>query len=98
MRALINVVRSAGDGGRLPKLITLFLAKCLRVLTDPKHILYEKVNFFLLQRPFLDLNDIPMFYSLSNTGDHFEFEVDWILEIITASLDDDLVSLKITIF
>lgn len=91
MRALIGVVRNSEGSGRLPKLITLFLGECLPILMEPKHILYEKVNSFLLQRPSLDLNDIPMFYSLSNTGEHFDAEVDWLFTIITASLDDDMV-------
>jgi Nucleolar pre-ribosomal-associated protein 1 len=95
MKAFMNIVRNAGDGGsvitRLPKLISLFLAKCLPILMEPRHILYEKVNSFLLQRPSLDLRDIPMFYSLSNTGNHFEAEVDFLLNIITAGFDDNTV-------
>jgi len=97
MKALMNVVRNSDDIGRFPKLIAIFLAECLPILNEPNHILYEKVNSFLLQRPSLDMNDIPMFYSLSNTGDHFEAEVDWLLEILIAGLDDDTVFVKFTV-
>ena len=55
---------------------------------DPQHILYEKVNVFFLQRPSLDVDDIPMVYALSNTGEYFEKEVDWLLDILIAGLDD----------
>jgi hypothetical protein len=55
---------------------------------NPKDILYEKVNKFFLQRPSLDLDDIPMFYALSNSGQHFEYEVNWLLDIIIAGLND----------
>jgi hypothetical protein len=66
----------------------VFLSEALQVLMDPQHILYEKVNVFFLQRPALDLDDIPMAYALSNTGEYFEKEVDWLLNIMTAGLDD----------
>jgi Nucleolar pre-ribosomal-associated protein 1 len=59
---------------------------------DPKDILYEKVNTFFLQRPSLDLHDIPMFYVLSNSGEHFEQEVSWLLDIIVAGMNDPSVS------
>jgi hypothetical protein len=98
MKALTNVVRNSNDIGRLPKLIALFLAECLPILNDPKHILYEKVNSFLLQRPSLDMKDIPLFYSLANTGDHFEVEVDWLLEMLASGLDDDMVFVKSVVF
>jgi len=91
----MNALRNSGQGkngiSRLPKLITVFLAESLRVVMDPKHILYEKVNSFFLQRPILDLGDIPMFYTLSNSGEHFELEVMWLFNVMTAGLDDPLV-------
>jgi len=93
----MNVIRNSGgeeDGiSRIPKLTTIFLGESLRVMMDPKHILYEKVNTFFLQRPTLDFDDVPMFYSLSNSGEHFEQEVNWLLNIMMAGLDDPLVIL-----
>jgi len=91
----MNALRNSGQEGnlisRLPKLITVFLAESLRVIMDPKHILYEKVNSFFLRRPTLDLDDIPMFYTLSNSGEYFELEVTWLFNILNAGLDDPLV-------
>lgn len=96
----MNVVRNSWRQGdeisRIPKLTTIFLGESLRVMMDPKHILYEKVNSFYLQRPVLDFDDIPMFYSLSNSGEHFEQEVNWLLNIVIAGLDDSAVSPKIS--
>ena len=91
MNALRNSGQEENDISRLPKLITVFLAESLRVIMDPKHILYEKVNSFFLQRPTLDLGDIPMFYTLSNSGEHFELEVMWLFNVMNAGLDDPLV-------
>jgi hypothetical protein len=76
---------------RFPKLIALFLSESLQVLMNPQHALYEKVNTFFLQRPVLDLQDIPMFYSLSNSGDSFEQDVEWLLDVLIGGLDDHLV-------
>lgn len=94
----MNVLRNSGRDGiritRIPKLIAIFLGESLRVMMDPKHVLYEKVNSFFLQRPTLDLDDIPMFYSLSNSGEHFEKEVNWLLDIMLAGLDDPVVFLQ----
>ena len=76
---------------RIPKLTAVFLGESLRILMNPQHILYEKVNSFFLQRPSLDLDDVPMFYTLSNSGESFEQEVEWLLDVLIAGLDDELV-------
>ena len=93
----MNAVRNSGDGkdevSRIPKLIALFLGESLQVITDPQHILYEKVNTFFLQRPALDFEDIPMFYTLSNSGEYFEADVNWLLDILIAAIGDPAVYL-----
>jgi hypothetical protein len=91
MNALRNSGQEENGISRLPKLITVFLAESLRVIMDPKHVIYEKVNSFFLQRPTLDLDDIPMFYTLSNSGEYFELEVMWLFNVMNAGLDDPLV-------
>jgi hypothetical protein len=89
----MNVIRNSSHEGpsqeaRISKMMGIFLGKSLQVMMNPQHILYEKVNAFFLQRPALDLDDVPMFYSLSNSGEFFEEEVDWLLDILIASMDD----------
>jgi len=91
MNGIRNVNALDATVPRIPKLITVFLSEALQVLVDPKHILYEKVSVFFLQRPSLELDDIPMFYTLSNSGDYFEQEVSWLLEILSAGVDDPTV-------
>lgn len=97
----MNVIRNSGqqeDGiTRIPKLTAIFLKESLRVMMDPKHILYEKVNVFFLQRPALDFDDIPMFYSLSNSGEHFEQEVNWLFNIMIAGLNDSVDTSSMTL-
>jgi len=93
----VTIIRNSGnveiEMPRFPKHIAVFLGEALRVMMDPGHILYEKVNSFFLQRPSLDLDDIPMFYALSNSGEHFEQEVNWLLTILIAGAQDTMVYL-----
>jgi hypothetical protein len=97
INVLVNYIRNTDyhltdtEYPRIPKFLTVFLSEALQVLLDPQHILYEKVNVFFLQRPSLDLNDIPMAYALSNTGEYFEKEVGWLLDLLIAGLDDQQV-------
>jgi hypothetical protein len=53
---------------RVPCMITYFIGQSLEVLMRPAHLLYLRVNTFLLQRPRMDVRDIPMFYSLLQSG------------------------------
>ena len=91
------MIRNSGDqeGGVIParisKMMAIFFGKSLQVMMNPQHILYEKVNSFFLQRPALELDDVPMFYTLANSGEYFEEEVDWLMDILIAGLDDDAV-------
>jgi nucleolar pre-ribosomal-associated protein 1 len=90
--ALRNAATTENEIPRIPKVIAIFLGEALQVMMDPKHFLYEKVNVFFLQRPTFDLDDIPMFYSLSNAGEHFERAVLWLLDILIAGADDEAVT------
>lgn len=91
VKALRNSAIEGNGLPRIPKVIGIFLGESLQVMMDPKHILYEKVNVFFLQRPGLELDDIPMFYSLSNSSEHFEREVLWLLDVLIAGTNDETV-------
>ena len=43
--------------------MTLFIAESLTIMTRPTHRLYANINAFFLQRPFLDLSDVPLFFT-----------------------------------
>jgi hypothetical protein len=97
IKGLINMIRNSGDQedgvipARISKMMAIFFGKSLQIMMNPQHILYEKVNSFFLQRPALELDDVPMFYTLANSGEYFEEEVDWLMDILIAGLDDDAV-------
>jgi hypothetical protein len=83
---LLHALRTAitSPFQRLPALITAFCAASMPVLVRPEHALYTQLNRFLLQRPSLDLGDIPMFYQLFNSAAPAEYKTEraWILRIL----------------
>ncbi|RUS16670.1 hypothetical protein BC937DRAFT_90940 [Endogone sp. FLAS-F59071] len=89
--SLKNAIADSNDKDvilqRIPTIITVFVAHALGILLQPAHFMYPHVNKFLLQRPFIDLEDIPMFYSLFNTSS-FSLKKDrvWILRLLSAGV------------
>ncbi|KAJ9109209.1 hypothetical protein QFC21_000538 [Naganishia friedmannii] len=49
---------------RIPFIMAVFFAHALRSTADPSSFLYPLVSRFLLQRPTLDFNDVPMLYNM----------------------------------
>ncbi|KAF9415620.1 hypothetical protein BGZ94_010452 [Podila epigama] len=72
---------------RIPTAIVVFVAHALSTLLRPDHFMYPHVNKFCLQRPTIDMEDIPMFYSLFNSSsEHHRKERVWMLRLLSASL------------
>lgn len=68
---------------RLPSLTTLFIAHALRSLATPSSFLYPLSSRFLLQRPVLDIADVPLLYnSLYSSGDNARRERSWLLRLL----------------
>ncbi|KAG0202965.1 hypothetical protein BGX28_004598 [Mortierella sp. GBA30] len=90
LNALKNSIVDREDGvapPRLPAAITTFVAHALSTLLRPDHFMYPHVNKFCLQRPTIDLEDIPMFYSMFNSSsDQHRKERVWMLRLLAASL------------
>ncbi|KAJ3344240.1 kinetochore-associated Ndc80 complex subunit nuf2 [Gonapodya sp. JEL0774] len=63
--ALTTLRNSIVSEQRVPGPITYFMSETVRILLEPDNTLYPLVNRFLLQRPIIDLTDIPMFYDLT---------------------------------
>ncbi|KAF9159695.1 hypothetical protein DFQ26_006281 [Actinomortierella ambigua] len=88
--SLKNSVVEREDGQappRIPSVLTLFVTHAIVSVLRPDHFMYPHVNKFCLQRPTMDLEDIPMFYSLFNSSsDHFRKERVWILRLLSGAL------------
>ncbi|KAF9285338.1 hypothetical protein BGZ88_009569 [Linnemannia elongata] len=90
MDALRNAIVERDDGvapPRIPAVITAFVTQALTTLLKPDHFMYPHVNKFCLQRPVIDLEDIPMFYSMFNSSsDNHRKERVWMLRLLATSL------------
>ncbi|KAI0695719.1 ribosome 60S biogenesis N-terminal-domain-containing protein [Cytidiella melzeri] len=69
---------------RLPVYITLHLAHALRGVFYPSNFTYPLTARFLLQRPELDVNDMPLLYSmLYSVSDQWRKERAWIVRFMS---------------
>ncbi|KAK3842885.1 MAG: ribosome 60S biogenesis N-terminal-domain-containing protein, partial [Linnemannia gamsii] len=90
MDAFRNAIVERDDGTappRIPAVITAFVTQALTTLLKPDHFMYPHVNKFCLQRPVIDLEDIPMFYSMFNSSsENHRKERVWMLRLLATSL------------
>ncbi|KAF9931389.1 hypothetical protein FBU30_010317 [Linnemannia zychae] len=90
MDTLRNAIVERSDDAappRIPAVITAFVIQALTTLLRPDHFMYPHVNKFCLQRPVIDLEDIPMFYSMFNSSsDNHRKERVWMLRVLATSL------------
>lgn len=72
-----------GKQPRLPSLTALFVAHALRSLASPSSFLYPLSSRFLLQRPTLDVADVPLLYSsLYSSSENARRERSWLLRLL----------------
>ncbi|KAJ3233921.1 nucleolar pre-ribosomal-associated protein 1 [Chytriomyces hyalinus] len=76
---------------KLPTIIALFFSNALAILSKPEHFMYPLVNSFLLSRPTVDFEDVPMFYSLFNSSTaNCRRERVWLYRLLCGGLKDPL--------
>ncbi|KAJ6584939.1 ribosome 60S biogenesis N-terminal-domain-containing protein [Mycena capillaripes] len=69
---------------RLPSYTTLILLHALRGIFYPSNFIYPLTARFLLQRPTLDVTDVPMLYGmLYSSSDDWKKERGWIIRFIS---------------
>ncbi|GAC93665.1 hypothetical protein PHSY_001230 [Pseudozyma hubeiensis SY62] len=71
------------DAPYLPTTTTLFIAHALRSVTTPGSFIYPVISHFLLQRPELDVGDVPLLYNLLySASDKYKQERMWMLRFL----------------
>ncbi|KAF8122115.1 hypothetical protein EV363DRAFT_1301417 [Boletus edulis] len=93
---LKNVLHPPSNVGdpprRLPTFTTLILLHALRGIFYPSNFIYPRTARFLLQRPELDVSDVPMLFGmLYSNSDDWKKERGWMLRMLgdgMASTDD----------
>lgn len=87
---LLETSKSVVKEGPVPCTITGFAASAVRVLVDPLHVLYPKVNHFLTLGPTWDLDKLPLVHAVISTPPSLDDaryqELEWLLEYLHASL------------
>ncbi|KAJ7644108.1 ribosome 60S biogenesis N-terminal-domain-containing protein [Roridomyces roridus] len=77
-------VLNINQSGRLPSYTTLILLHALRGIFYPSNFIYPLTARFLLQRPTLDMTDVPMLYGmLYSSSDDWKKERGWIIRFIS---------------
>ena len=81
-----------GLGRPLPYFAGVLAARLLRVLTDPLHILYEKVNIFLNRGPHWTVEKLPSYWAdkvlfnpPTDENSHYQ-EISWLLDTLIDGL------------
>lgn len=85
LKLVQNLIPDAADDlpPRLPSYNTLFLAHALRAIFYPANFIYPLTARFLLQRPEIDMNDVPMLYGmLYSNSDDWKKERSWIVRFL----------------
>ncbi|KNC85978.1 hypothetical protein SARC_01854 [Sphaeroforma arctica JP610] len=89
---LLSVFRDGIESNdqRVPTIMTVFVSEALLVLIAPDHAMYATVNKFILQRPYLPLDDVPLFYNMLLSGDDTSIaQQNWMLRWVTFGLVDE---------
>ncbi|KAJ6508841.1 ribosome 60S biogenesis N-terminal-domain-containing protein [Mycena sanguinolenta] len=86
---VLNILRNllpapSAPAPRLPSYTTLILLHALRGIFYPSNFIYPLTARFLLQRPALDVTDVPMLYGmLYSSSDDWKKERGWIIRFIS---------------
>ncbi|XP_065899031.1 nucleolar pre-ribosomal-associated protein 1-like isoform X3 [Dysidea avara] len=78
------------DNTRISCVHSLFLYRCMEIFLTPEHDLYPVLANFIVYKPVLDLQEVPMFYLLvhSSSNQH-KLERQWIMSLLKEGLRSD---------
>jgi nucleolar pre-ribosomal-associated protein 1 len=83
---LKNLIKPPSDGppSQLPSLVSSILSHALGGVFYPSNFIYPRTARFLLQRPELDVTDVPMLYDMFyGTLDDWKRERGWIVRFLS---------------
>lgn len=92
MEAFRNAVSSEGSQTpRIPSVLAFFAAQSILILMKPESSMYPLVHRFILQRPIIDLQDLPMFYEMVySSTDTNRRERIWIIRLLSHGISNSL--------
>lgn len=87
---LLETARPIVNNKPVPCTITIFAASALRVLIDPLHVLYAKVNSFMTLGPSWEADKLPLVHAVISSpptlDDARYTELTWLLSYLLSSL------------
>eukprot|EP00850_Spirogloea_muscicola_P020515 SM000218S06611 [mRNA] locus=s218:127502:138890:- [translate_table: standard] len=90
LRLLLTQVKNSilEPNQRVSTVCSTFFAEAACVLMHPDSVHYTVINKALLRKPALDLHDVPVFYTMFNSGSPSTYRAQrvWILRLLCASL------------
>lgn len=94
-RNAILPATSTSDPG-LPPLIALCIAEALHAMASPEGFLYPSAWRWLLSRPVLDTDEVPLFYGIFySTSEDRVPELKWLLQTLQAGVHTSDVSVEL---
>lgn len=83
----LRLTSTAPEVAHLPSYATLILAHALRAIFYPSNFIYPHTARFLLQRPALDIHDVPLLYGmLYGSSDEWKRERLWMIKYLADGL------------
>jgi len=74
---------------KLPAVTTLFIARCIPIISNPTHYMYNSISGFLLAKPVLNLYSVPEFLRLFHSKELTSRQHQtWILSVLRDGLRD----------
>ena len=84
---VVKPARDVDTCSRVPAFATLLLAHDLRAVFFPANFIYPLTSRFLLQRPEIDVSDVPLLYSMLHSGaDEWKRERTWMLKFLADAM------------
>ena len=83
---------------RIPHLVTAFLIRSTRVLSNPLDPLFKSISSFVLAKPVMDLFEVPEFLRLFHSNDVINHSVQQGKKILQVSLAIKLLTCIFFIF
>lgn len=84
---------STTSGSDLPPLIALAISDALHALTEPAGFLYPAAWRWLLSKPVVDTDEVPLFYNIFySTADDRSVELQWLLKTLQTGVQTSEVS------
>ncbi|KAJ3178488.1 hypothetical protein HDU87_003562 [Geranomyces variabilis] len=78
---------SRDETPRISGIMAVFFAQAVMIAMKPEHEMYSLINRFFLQRPTVDMEDIPMFYELFySASEQSRKERVWMLRLLACGL------------